>query len=184
MFPAYRSIDGATDKGERRMHYRRMYINYVRDYQSLSSHASRGNLLHQLTVLMLNPDHVARPTAESLLTLISLKSGGMAQIDPGIPGTSGSETRPVVVDLLGKLIHKVDLKLEPEIIRLSHRIIKVIQDLIELNSDLYLTTVLWMASKIVLGRAYEPKVLGLSLSSILTAERTICNTSRFKFCII
>ena len=179
IFPAYKS----PNKEDRQEHYHRMYVNYAKDYRNLSSSALGGDLLHQLTVLMLNPEYTARPTAESLLTLISLKTGSPVCVDPTIISTKpgiGSE----IHSCLDKILHKISITPEPEIVRLSHQIIKTVTGLIELNPDLYIATSLWMASKIVLDRAYDPKVLGLSTSSILSAELTICNMSSFKFCII
>ena len=83
-----------------------------------------------------------------------------------------------------RLAERPSIKLHPEILRLSKKIATGFSKIQSINSDNYLVTILWIASKIVLIRPYEPETLGLSKPRIIGIEREICNISRFKFLMI
>ena len=138
-------------------------------------------LNQKLMMLMLNPCYQARPTAESLLTMITIATGKVPDFSPiGITDSSSYVTCPLLIHI----INKRGLRINSEVKRLSSRIIKFVENLIDVNSELYLLTTIWISSKIVLDEPIDLSMLGISMDTILAAERRICVVSRFKFSII
>lgn len=176
-----------SDKLARKLYYNRVYNNYARDYKRLqtSDSITVTNLLSNILTLMLNPDYTARPTAESLLRLIWIRLRKSISV-PRIKSKNQKHVRTYCPfeDRFTDLICTFSIKIHPEILRLGKQIATGFSKIHPIDSDSYLITILWIASKIVLNKAYEPKALGLSRSTILRIEQKICNISRFKLCII
>ena len=170
-----------ADKSARKIYYQCLYRNYANDYKKVQT---SDNLLCNVLTLMLNPNYVGRPTAESLLTLISIKLQNFRKFPKNRANRKRVSTYSVFDEQFDRLAARLSIKLHPEILRLSKQIATGFSKIQSINSDNYLVTILWIASKIVLIRPYEPETLGLSKLCILDIERKICNISRFKLCII
>ncbi len=174
---------GIVNKLDRAIYYGRIYTRWREDYKSLKLPIK---LIHRLVTLMLNPNYQERPTAESLLTMIAIRTGNKLAPTMG-PSlsiiTSISDLGDLNIQLM-TLSNRLGLTLDFEIKRLTGQIIRVIPNLVNLNPELYLLTAVWMSSKIILDQPYDLTVLGQPSHLILAAEQTICTVSRFKFSII
>jgi len=178
LFPSHKP-DMAID---RKTHYQQIYNDWQQDHKSLKTPV---NLIERLMLLMLNPRHQERPTAESLLTMIRIHTGGtiVRKMYTSIMSLVPSNC-PTLDSRITKIGAKLGLEMDLNIKKIAGQILKTVENLIYLDSELYLLTAIWMSSKIVWDRPYNLKILGQPIDLILAAEQKICKISKFKFTIL
>lgn len=175
IFPPY---TGTRSSGARRKHYNEIYNRWVIDHKRLNKSTDTSR---RLLTLMLHPDYKQRPSAESLLSMIMLDNITLrAQVRTGRLIKCDKSTLFNVESIIDNL----NIPCKSEISDLALIIMNTVKFLVASDPDLYMSTVVWMASKIILDEPIDTESLGTCKQALLMAEETICTVNSFKFSIL